>query len=193
MGGFIVTPVLLEQGLGYSTAFVGLLIIARPLAFSITAPVAGYVTVRVRERVAGMAGAAVIFVSMMLLAMINGDTSPTFIAVALATSGVGPRHLGAGHDGHGGQRRGRRGPRCGRRPAAADDPGRVRSWASRSCRRCRPPPRRPSGEIGSFANAYHVGAVAALAAVGLAVIVRPTVPAAAGARRTAEALAAATQ
>ena len=38
MGGFILTPVLLEEGLGYSTAFVGLLIIARPLAFSITAP-----------------------------------------------------------------------------------------------------------------------------------------------------------
>src|SRR4051812_19493342 len=89
MGGFIVPPVLLEEGLGYSPAFVGLLIVARPLAFSLSAPVAGYVTVRVRERAAGMFGAAVIVVSMLMLAMIDGGTSSTFIAVALALSGVG--------------------------------------------------------------------------------------------------------
>ncbi|MGG7379598.1 hypothetical protein ACQ7B2_12860, partial [Escherichia coli] len=34
-----------------------------------------------------------------------------------------------------------------------------------------------AGEIGSFANAYHVGAVAAMVAVAMAVLVRPSVPA----------------
>jgi MFS family permease len=89
MGGFILTPVLLEQGLGIATATVGLLIIARPLAFALTAPAAGMVTVRVGERVAGVAGASIVAASMVALAAIGLGTPYWFIALALALSGVG--------------------------------------------------------------------------------------------------------
>jgi len=89
MGGFILTPVLLERGLAYSTASVGLLIIARPLAFSLTAPAAGMVTVRVGERVAGVFGVATVGVSMLCLSMIGGGTEGWFIVFALALSGIG--------------------------------------------------------------------------------------------------------
>jgi EmrB/QacA subfamily drug resistance transporter len=176
MGGFILTPVLLEEGLGYSTAFVGLLIIARPLAFSITAPVAGYATVRVRERVAGMAGAAVIFVSMMMLGMIDADSTSTFIAAALAMSGVG---LGISAPAM----------TATVANAVADEDLGVAAAVQQLMTQVgavvgiqvmqtvQASTEETSGEVGSFANAYHVGAVAAVVAVALAVVVRPTVPA----------------
>jgi EmrB/QacA subfamily drug resistance transporter len=177
MGGFILTPVLLEEGLGYSTAFVGLLIIARPLAFSITAPLAGYATVRVRERVAGMAGAAVIAVSMMMLGMIDVESTSTFIAAALAMSGVG---LGISAPAM----------TATVANAVADEDLGVAAAVQQLMTQVgsvvgiqvmqtvQASTEESSGEVGSFANAYHVGAVAAVVAVALAVVVQPTVPAA---------------
>jgi predicted MFS family arabinose efflux permease len=176
MGGFILTPVLLEEGLGYSTAFVGLLIVARPLAFSITAPLAGYATVRVRERVAGMAGAAVIAVSMMMLGMIDVESTSTFIAAALAMSGVG---LGISAPAM----------TATVANAVADEDLGVAAAVQQLMTQVgsvvgiqvmqtvQASTEESSGEVGSFANAYHVGAVAAVVAVALAVVVRPTVPA----------------
>ena len=89
MGGFILTPVLLQEGLGYSATAVGLLIIFRPLTFSLTAPAAGFVTVRVGERVAGTAGGLIVMASMVLLAAVDVGSSWVLIAVALALSGMG--------------------------------------------------------------------------------------------------------
>lgn len=89
MGGFILTPVLLQEGLGYSATTVGLLIIFRPLAFSMTAPAAGFLTVRVGERVAGMVGALIVALSMVMLASLDVGSPMAVIAVALALSGVG--------------------------------------------------------------------------------------------------------
>jgi EmrB/QacA subfamily drug resistance transporter len=89
MGGFILTPALLQEGLGYTATVVGLLTILRPLTFALTAPLAGFVTVRVGERVAGIAGAAIVVMSMLLLASLDVDSSWTVIAAALALSGMG--------------------------------------------------------------------------------------------------------
>jgi EmrB/QacA subfamily drug resistance transporter len=89
MGGFLITPVLLEDGLGYTTAFVGLLIISRPLAFSIAAPTGSRLTIRVGERTAGVAGGAIVVASMLCLAAIGEGTSSWFIVLALALSGIG--------------------------------------------------------------------------------------------------------
>jgi EmrB/QacA subfamily drug resistance transporter len=174
MGGFIVTPVLLENGLGYSTAFVGLLIISRPLAFSVAAPAAGYVTMRVRERVAGVAGSAILAVSMVLLGMIDIDATPAFIILALALSGVG---LGVSS------------PAMTATIANAvgdDDLGVAAAVQQLSTQvgavvgiqvmqTVQNSTESGGGLIGSFANAYHVGAVAAGAAVVAALWVRPTV------------------
>jgi EmrB/QacA subfamily drug resistance transporter len=175
MGGFIVTPVLLEDGLGYSTAFVGLLIIARPLSFSITAPTAGYVTVRVRERVAGVVGCSILVVSMMLFGMIDGDATPAFIVVALALSGIG---LGTSS------------PAMTATMANAvgdEDLGMAAALQQLSTQvgavvgiqvmqTVQASTESTAGFVGSFANAYHLGAVTALLAVVAAFWVRPTVP-----------------
>jgi predicted MFS family arabinose efflux permease len=89
MGAFIITPILLQEGLGYSVGTVGLLIIFRPLAFALTAPSAGRVTVRVGERVAGAAGSLVVLASMLVLATLHLGSPVVVIAVALALSGIG--------------------------------------------------------------------------------------------------------
>jgi EmrB/QacA subfamily drug resistance transporter len=173
MGGFIVTPVLLEEGLGYSTAFVGLLIISRPLAFSVAAPTAGYITVRVRERVAGVAGSIILVASMILLGMIDVDATPAFIVLALALSGIG---LGVSS------------PAMTATIANAVSDADLGVAAAvqqlstqvgavigiQVMQTVQSSTTSGAGLVGSFANSYHVGAVAAGAAVVAALWVRPT-------------------
>lgn len=89
MGGFIVVPQMLEKGLGMTTAHIGLLVIARPLTFSITAPLASYFTMRVGERVSGVLGASGILASMILLSTIRGGASDLLVIIGLGLSGLG--------------------------------------------------------------------------------------------------------
>jgi MFS family permease len=90
MGGFFLIPqVLGTRGLGFGEATVGYLVIARPLAFSLIAPVAAATTMRVGERVAGVAGALGVVVSMVLWSTVGLHASPVFIIAATAMSGVG--------------------------------------------------------------------------------------------------------
>jgi MFS family permease len=89
MGGFILIPQLLERGLGFSAAFVGWLIVARPLAFSLAAPTASFVTMRVGERVSAVVGSGIVVLAMILFALIDIGSSSWFIAAALAISGIG--------------------------------------------------------------------------------------------------------
>jgi len=173
MGGFIVTPVLLEDGLGYSTAFVGLLIISRPLAFSIAAPTAGYVTVRVRERVAGVAGSAILVVSMVLLAMIDVGSTPAFIVLALALSGIGlgvssPAMTATIANAVGDED-------LGVAAAIQQLATQVGSVVGiQVMQTVQSSTESGTGLVGSFATSYHVGVVAAGAAMVAAFWVRPT-------------------
>lgn len=89
MGGFIVVPQMLEKGLGMTTAHIGLLVIARPLTFSIVAPLASFFTMRVGERVSGVLGATGILSSMILLSTIRGDASDLLVVIGLGLSGLG--------------------------------------------------------------------------------------------------------
>jgi len=90
MGGFFLIPqVLGSRGLGFSESTTGYLVIARPLAFSLVAPLAAIVTIRVGERTAGVAGAIGVVVSMVMWATIGHDASYLFIIAATAMSGVG--------------------------------------------------------------------------------------------------------
>jgi predicted MFS family arabinose efflux permease len=89
MGGFIIVPQLLEQGLHLSGSHIGWLVIARPLTFSVVAPLGSFVTMRVGERTSGSVGAAFVVGSMLLLALVGAGSSDVFIAGGLALSGVG--------------------------------------------------------------------------------------------------------
>ena len=89
MGGFIVVPQMLENGLGMTAAHIGLLVIARPLSFSITAPLGSFFTMRVGERVSSMVGASLVVVSMIVLGTVRGGSGDFVIIAGLALSGIG--------------------------------------------------------------------------------------------------------
>lgn len=89
MGGFIITPLLLQDVLGYGETRTGLISIARPLAFTLAGPLAGILAVRTGERFNATVGSAAIFVSMVGLAAVTGTTTDVFIVVVLAASGIG--------------------------------------------------------------------------------------------------------
>ena len=89
MGGFFVMPQLMDKGLGYSTSHIGWLVIARPLVFTIVAPSASFLTVRIGERRSGMIGAFGVLCSMLLLSTVGMGTSDWIIAVGLGLSGAG--------------------------------------------------------------------------------------------------------
>ena len=89
MGGFILSPLLLRDTFGYSESVIGLVVIARPFAFSVTAPIAGYLAVRMGERTAAIAGTLGVLASMVVFAQVEEARSLGLVIVALALSGVG--------------------------------------------------------------------------------------------------------
>ena len=88
-GGFFLFPLLMEQVYGYSVSQVGFISVARPLVFAISAPIAGYMTVRTGERTAALFGAGSLFISMVLFATLSPSAGLLIILVALALSGLG--------------------------------------------------------------------------------------------------------
>jgi MFS family permease len=88
-GGFFLFPLLMEQVYGYGVTEVGFVSVARPLVFAISAPIAGYMTVRTGERFATVAGAASVLVSMVLFATLGATPGLALILLALALSGLG--------------------------------------------------------------------------------------------------------
>lgn len=89
MGSFILAPLFMENVLGYSVTHAGLITIARPIAFSITAPVAGYLAVRLGERSAGVTGACFVVASMAAWSVIGGHAGALPLVGALALAGIG--------------------------------------------------------------------------------------------------------
>jgi predicted MFS family arabinose efflux permease len=89
MGGFFLFTILTERIYGYSETRAGLVSTARPLMFSIVAPIAGYAAVKVGERVSVVAGAVALTISMVVFTQLGVEPSLLVIVVALALSGVG--------------------------------------------------------------------------------------------------------
>jgi EmrB/QacA subfamily drug resistance transporter len=89
MGGFVITPLFLESVFGYPETRVGGLMIARPLAFAISGPLAGYVAVRVGERSSAVVGSAFVVASMLALSSVAPGSSDLVIVASLALSGIG--------------------------------------------------------------------------------------------------------
>ena len=89
MGGFFLFPILMERVYGYSETKAGLVSTARPLMFSLVAPVAGYAAVKVGERFSTVAGGVALCASMLVFTQLGAQPSLAVILVALALSGVG--------------------------------------------------------------------------------------------------------
>lgn len=89
MGGFILTPLLLDAVYAYGETRIGLLSIPRPLAFAITGPLVGLAAVKVGERITTVAGTALVASSMVVLAMAATSPSDGLVVLALVLSGIG--------------------------------------------------------------------------------------------------------
>jgi MFS family permease len=89
MGSFILTPLFLKEAFHYGETKIGLLSIARPLSFSLTSPVAGYLAVRWGERLAAILGCAFVIASMLAWSTVGPGASNLNIMAALALAGVG--------------------------------------------------------------------------------------------------------
>lgn len=89
MGGFILAPQLLADMFGYGEERIGLIVLTRPLAFSITAPIAGYLAVKAGERSAAVVGSIAVVVSMALFAGVGHHSGLALVIGALVLSGIG--------------------------------------------------------------------------------------------------------
>jgi MFS family permease len=88
-GAFFLFPLLMEQVYGYSVSQVGFISVARPLVFAVSAPIAGYMTVRTGERNATLFGTGALLLSLVLFATLTASTGLFLVLVALALSGLG--------------------------------------------------------------------------------------------------------
>lgn len=88
MGSFVLTPLLLQNVLGFDETRTGLVSTARPLSFAIAGPLAAMAVARLGERVAGMVGASTIVVSMLWMSTIGRGTTVLVIVGGLALAGV---------------------------------------------------------------------------------------------------------
>jgi MFS family permease len=88
-GAFFLFPLLMDQVYGYSVSQVGFLSVARPLVFAISAPIAGYMTVRTGERNATLFGTMSLLLSMVIFATLGASLAVIVVVVALALSGLG--------------------------------------------------------------------------------------------------------
>ena len=88
-GAFFLFPLLMEQGYGYSVPQVGGLSVARPIAFAVCSPIAGYFAIKIGERKSAIGGAFFLTVSLTMFSFLHPSTSAWVVAVALSLSGLG--------------------------------------------------------------------------------------------------------
>lgn len=91
MGGFILTPQLLQEVLDMSVSGSGYVGIVRPLTFAIAGPLAGWLTLRVGERKSSVFGSTLLVLSMLVFATVGtaSGLAPVFLALALSGIGMG--------------------------------------------------------------------------------------------------------
>ena len=88
-GAFYLFPLLMEEGYGASISKVGALAVLRPITFGISAPIAGYLTVKVGERVSSTAGAIMLTTSLVLFGTLSTSSTQLIVMVALILAGMG--------------------------------------------------------------------------------------------------------
>ena len=89
MGTFFLAPFLLQDVLGYDNAKTALTLFPRPLSNSIMSAVAGYITVRVGERVSAVGGMAALAAGLVVLSGVDAGSGSAPIVAALVLTGAG--------------------------------------------------------------------------------------------------------
>jgi len=88
MGGFIVTPLLVQSRFGFTVAATSWAMACRPLTFSLTAPASGYLAARIGERRAGVIGTSLLVTSMAMFVVASSADAVGFVFAGLALSGL---------------------------------------------------------------------------------------------------------
>lgn len=89
MGGFILAPLLLQSVFAFSVSTTSLVMLVRPLSFSLTSPVGGSVATRIGERPVAMFGSLAIAIALALLG-VSATSGLVFLVVfALVLQGIG--------------------------------------------------------------------------------------------------------
>lgn len=88
MGGYIVTPALVQEVFGFSVGQASFAMVIRPLLFSIAAPIAGYVAVRTGERRCALFGTALLVVGMAMFLAASVWEIVALVFAGLAVGGV---------------------------------------------------------------------------------------------------------
>jgi EmrB/QacA subfamily drug resistance transporter len=175
MGGFFLTPLFLEQALGYSVGTAGFFQIARPLVFAVAAPAAGYLAVRTGERAAAMAGGFILLASMSTFAVLGRQASPLVIVLGLGASGLAN---GVAMPSISAMVAGAVEPkRLGSASAALQVASQVGVVAGIQVMETVQVAAQHHGLVGSYHDAYIVGAAVSLVAIGAALAIRRSVPA----------------
>jgi MFS family permease len=89
MGGFLLAPQVLDEILSYDTAKISIVVITRPLTFAVIAPLASLITIRLGERVMGVAGSVCVMGSMLAFTTVGPGTGMMLMLFALGLSGAG--------------------------------------------------------------------------------------------------------
>jgi EmrB/QacA subfamily drug resistance transporter len=89
MGGFLISPLLMQDVFGYTVSATALVMLCRPLSFSASSPVSGYVAARVGERRASVVGTSLVVVSMGCFAYAAATENIALVIAALVLSGLG--------------------------------------------------------------------------------------------------------
>lgn len=88
MGAFLVAPLLLDELFGYSVAAISLVLLARPLVYSVFSPVGGRLATTVGERKMIIAGSALMVLSMVAWVFAAHWVDLPLIIIGLVLSGL---------------------------------------------------------------------------------------------------------
>lgn len=89
MGGFVLSPLLTRFVLGYSLAQTALIMVLRPLTFSVSSPIGARLAMRVGERTNAIVGTVMMTAAMVSFAFSALQASLAFMIAGLVLQGVG--------------------------------------------------------------------------------------------------------
>lgn len=89
MGGFVLAPLLLQSVFAFSVSTTSLVMLVRPLSFSVTSPVGGSIATRIGERSVAMGGSVAIAAALALLGIGAIEDLLALVVVALVLQGIG--------------------------------------------------------------------------------------------------------
>lgn len=88
MGGFVIAPLLLDELFGYSVSIIALVLLARPLVYSVASPLGGRLAGTVGERVMILSGSILMVASMAAWVVGARWVSMPMILIGLVLSGL---------------------------------------------------------------------------------------------------------